>query len=841
MGNILSPEAGPLFDAIAEGNVDAAVKALEAHPRLSHARAGKKNRTLYHACASSGQVKVLKRLCEHVWQTIPDELGKIHSESTPEGRFHPAIYRAMNTYDETGLTPLMLACRKGHADAVLHLLSQGADPWLGDRLLARSALHFAARANQPACIEAILNSPFVELTGRVRSKECKLVDYPSSSGYTPLHYAAGSRAADAASALFRHGASPNAKTFDMGFDFIQLDRGSTPLHAAARFQNLDLAMQLLKHWDENLRHLDVTDPRVVDNHERIKPYQMPGVKMNKALARVLDPDTPIREISDPFGETSRPNSVPVVKVTPSRSATAPLSHSQVMAGPLLASRESDISSPGSGRGSGGKTPAGWEGPNTAGGERFTVYQCAEFEANCDSAAQVPAVPPHADAAIKWVSTGLGLHRSQSDGRRVVLGQGASVNGLSRTRSGAAIPAPSDRFSSYRRNSFGDSDGERGQDCRTCPAVGAPAVVATATMDKSAAGPVAPNGVMSLPPYKSPFMFGTPAVTASGAGRGPVSECQLPSPGGRGQLLTHTRGDLAAAGGLTKTRSREGGADAAAEVTGARGGLACPANDGPQRSAEPSSQASSNSTAGGNPVSRSSSQKLSGGTHTTTSSTIPAADPAVPALKPSLSRTLSSSRRGSSPTSRDVDAPPPVFSAWSDTTSTTSTTPLVVAGITVSSRKTVMKDKPAAVPDFSRDSHSEGRQPPVEVTMYPHRLVSVEPLKAGEAGESGDARTVTMKAGATGTTHRITHHDRKVPHITHHHQHHHQQRQCKGGTDFGLHAVNQSLGSLSLSLSLSRRGLMPTVELSEDESRMEDRGAAVKALSPGASRRSRAMT
>ncbi|GIM10474.1 hypothetical protein Vretimale_14003, partial [Volvox reticuliferus] len=223
-----------LFDAIAEGNVDAAVKALEAHPRLSQTRSGKKCRTLYHACASHGQVAVLKRLCEHVWQTLPDELGKIHAESIPEGRFHPTIYRAMNSYDETGLTPLMLACRKGHVDTVMYLLSQGADPWLGDRLLARSALHHAARANQPECVEAILNSPYVELKGKVRSKECKLVDYPNSSGYTPLHYTAASRAADAAAALFRHGANPNAKTFDMGFDFIQLDRGSTPLHAAAR-------------------------------------------------------------------------------------------------------------------------------------------------------------------------------------------------------------------------------------------------------------------------------------------------------------------------------------------------------------------------------------------------------------------------------------------------------------------------------------------------------------------------------------------------------------------------------------------------------------------------------
>ncbi len=121
MGNA---QAAPLFDAIADGDVDAAVKALEAHPILSHKRAGKKNRTVYHACASSGQIAVLRRLCEHVWHNVPDELGKTHPGAMPEGRSHPTIFRAVNSYDESGLTPLMLACKKGHASTVQYLLSQ---------------------------------------------------------------------------------------------------------------------------------------------------------------------------------------------------------------------------------------------------------------------------------------------------------------------------------------------------------------------------------------------------------------------------------------------------------------------------------------------------------------------------------------------------------------------------------------------------------------------------------------------------------------------------------------------------------------------------------------------
>ncbi|GIM10476.1 hypothetical protein Vretimale_14007, partial [Volvox reticuliferus] len=236
--------------------------------------------------------------------------------------------------------------------------------------------------------------------------------------------------------------------------------------------------------------------------------------------------------------------------------------------------------------------------------------------------------------------------------------------------------------------------------------------------------------------------------------------------------------------------------------------------------------------------RSSSQKLSGDIHTT-STTAAAAAAAVPALKPGLSQTQSSSRRGSSPTGnmRDAEAPPPVFSAWGDNkNTTTATTPSVIDRSSVSDRRAAVKDKLTVdVPDFSRDSHSESSQP-VAITMYPHRMVSVQQLKAGDTEDAGDAcNSVKPEGGTAGAKRRMVHHERTAPHTTHHH--HQQQRHCKGGPDYGSQMANQSAGTLNL----SRRGLMPTAELSEDESRLEDLGAAVKALSPAASRRSRMVT
>ncbi|GIL73700.1 hypothetical protein Vretimale_5417 [Volvox reticuliferus] len=303
MGNILAPSGASLYDAIAEGNADAAVEVLQAYPDLTRKRLGTKKRTLYHFCAASGQVSVLKSLCEHVWKTVPDESGVlVGAQGCYKGQ-HPAIRQYINKCDQKGLTPLSLACKKGHAHAVTFLLTQGADPWVKDRMMGRTALHHAARANHPDCIEAILSSNMVEQTSGPDTSPNKLVDHPTNAGYTPLHYAAAAHSREAAAVLLRHGANPNAKTWEMGFEHLQLDRGSTPMHAAGRYQSLDVAIMLLRHWDENLRRLDVTDPRVVENLPRIKPYQMPGVKLNKTLFRVLDPATPFREIRGHTGIT----------------------------------------------------------------------------------------------------------------------------------------------------------------------------------------------------------------------------------------------------------------------------------------------------------------------------------------------------------------------------------------------------------------------------------------------------------------------------------------------------------------------------------------------------------
>ncbi|PNH07646.1 Serine/threonine-protein phosphatase 6 regulatory ankyrin repeat subunit A [Tetrabaena socialis] len=178
MGNCVSSSASaPLFDAIAGGDAPAAVGVISANPALLHKRNGSQRRTAYHACASDGQQEVLKQICALVWRSVPDTDGVVHGDAGAlvTGRQHPTILLAINAYDQAGLTPLILACQKGHLQVTELLLLQGADPWIGDRLMGRSPLHHAASANHQGCIQAILSSPLVSQVGKAsgRLAECK--------------------------------------------------------------------------------------------------------------------------------------------------------------------------------------------------------------------------------------------------------------------------------------------------------------------------------------------------------------------------------------------------------------------------------------------------------------------------------------------------------------------------------------------------------------------------------------------------------------------------------------------------------------------------------------------
>ena len=101
-----------------------------------------------------------------------------------------------------GATPLMLACRGGHAGAARLLLAAGADPSLAAGRSRRTALHRAALAGSAGCAAALL-------AACARGGAAwRAVDAPAASGFAALHYAALFGYARVARALLEGGASP---------------------------------------------------------------------------------------------------------------------------------------------------------------------------------------------------------------------------------------------------------------------------------------------------------------------------------------------------------------------------------------------------------------------------------------------------------------------------------------------------------------------------------------------------------------------------------------------------------------------------------------------------------
>ena len=61
----------------------------------------------------------------------------------------------INSHDSMGRTSLMLACRSGHANITMKLLSRNADPCREDKY-GRTAIHYAARRNNTSALHALL-------------------------------------------------------------------------------------------------------------------------------------------------------------------------------------------------------------------------------------------------------------------------------------------------------------------------------------------------------------------------------------------------------------------------------------------------------------------------------------------------------------------------------------------------------------------------------------------------------------------------------------------------------------------------------------------------------------
>uniref|UniRef100_A0A3B4T4V3 CARD- and ANK-containing Inflammasome Adaptor Protein n=1 Tax=Seriola dumerili TaxID=41447 RepID=A0A3B4T4V3_SERDU len=129
-----------------------------------------------------------------------------------------------------GLTPLHLASQQGHADAVIQLLRDKADPGVKDRL-GRTALHWAASSQGESSVVDLLLSAKANPSTTDNEKR------------TALHLAAMEGKLDAVTSLLSHKAKGGAKDMD----------GSTPLHYAAAGGHASVVSALLQSLNSKRR------------------------------------------------------------------------------------------------------------------------------------------------------------------------------------------------------------------------------------------------------------------------------------------------------------------------------------------------------------------------------------------------------------------------------------------------------------------------------------------------------------------------------------------------------------------------------------------------------------
>ncbi|KAG2483715.1 hypothetical protein HYH03_017433 [Edaphochlamys debaryana] len=203
--------------------------------------------------------EALQPYCRRMGQQLPG--------SPAEG-----VRMAVDMINCKGQTPLMYACTVGSPELVKLLLSQGADPWVGDRCGSRTALHYAAMSGSAACVEAIL----AHVAPRHMSRQgVRLVNARSFCGLTALHYAVFFDHTQAVAELLRHDPLLSAVTSSKSYDMLcTCETLSSPLHFAAIKGNAETARQLLQHHALLSAAARGQDPRLQRNAAHQLPWQV---------------------------------------------------------------------------------------------------------------------------------------------------------------------------------------------------------------------------------------------------------------------------------------------------------------------------------------------------------------------------------------------------------------------------------------------------------------------------------------------------------------------------------------------------------------------------------------
>lgn len=327
MGNAIACGVGDrrsLLNATAQHDGARVEEILKRRPELVGSRAVTEGNGALHMAAASGDLRVCKLLVEGLQEkfgTASRSKNQMH-QGKGVWEWRQVLLKTLNRRDGLHMTPLMLACKHGHAAVVAYLLGEGADPFIVDKATQYSCLHLAAYHGHVAVLHALLGpSGIVERAGRRVPLRCAGVDYSGGTcrfidsraahGVTAMHLTAALGHGAAAALLLRLGASMAVRTVGaLELAGVEVPVGSTPLHLAGRFGDMVTLQALLQGYLEGQGTPNTqpgerrVDLRRVRDSSRALPYHSAYRTRHRQAAEVLDPRVNLDVALDLCRETS---------------------------------------------------------------------------------------------------------------------------------------------------------------------------------------------------------------------------------------------------------------------------------------------------------------------------------------------------------------------------------------------------------------------------------------------------------------------------------------------------------------------------------------------------------
>ncbi|GMH33840.1 hypothetical protein BSKO_01674 [Bryopsis sp. KO-2023] len=269
---------GPtLVQAASAGDADLVRRVLLRSPQYASYRSFKNKNSPLLAAAGRGHREILR----FIHLTALSSVG------------YSRTRRCLDAQNIAGYTPLMAACKNGHASCVRYLVFCDASPLSRELSKGRNCLHLAAEGSHNGCIVQLLASGRIaSVKVRQYGEWARYVDCPDALGMAPLHIAVRNGCISTVWCLLRWGASLDVVT-TAGNGDSWLPAGSNVLHIAAAYGDTSLLKWLLDYQESHCPGIDL---RQMENSAGRTPLECADRESN--LARVLlEPSVPYSTIS----------------------------------------------------------------------------------------------------------------------------------------------------------------------------------------------------------------------------------------------------------------------------------------------------------------------------------------------------------------------------------------------------------------------------------------------------------------------------------------------------------------------------------------------------------------